>query len=72
MNRRWKCPEVPDDRKTVTIYTVKYEHDLEFTVSPSEAQRIIDSFMHDDILRIVEDETTYYINTKNIINIEVE
>ena len=56
---------------TVNIYTNASDADYEFDVPQGEADRIINSFMHDRILKITEDDKTYYINTRNIVSIEV-
>lgn len=57
---------------TVSIYTTAVDNDYEFDVPQGEADRIINSFMHDRTLKITEDDKTYYINTRNIVSIEVE
>lgn len=55
----------------VNIFTNAVDDDYLFEVTQSEADRIINSFMHDKILKVVEDGKTYYINTRNIVSIEV-
>ena len=57
---------------TVNIFTNAVDNDYEFEVPQGEADRIINSFMHDRTLKITEDDKTYYINTRNIVSIEVE
>lgn len=57
---------------TVNIYTTAVDDDYEFDVPQWEADRIINSFMHDRVLKITEDDKAYYINTRNIVSIEVE
>lgn len=56
---------------TVNIFTNAVDDDYEFEVPQWEADRIINSFMHDKILKVIEDDKTYYINTRNIVSIEV-
>lgn len=57
---------------TVSIYTNAVDNDYEFDVPQWEADRIINSFMHDRTLKITDEDKTYYINTRNIVSIEVE
>ena len=56
---------------TVSIFTNAVDDDYEFEVPQGEADRIINSFMHDRTLKVIEDDKTYYINTRNIVSIEV-
>ncbi len=56
---------------TVSIYTNAPDNDYEFEVPQWEADRIINSFMHDRILKVSDEDWTYYINTRNIVAIDI-
>lgn len=63
-------PEI--ETKLVTIYTTAVDDDYEFEVSPQEANRIVDTFLHWEYIRVTEAWKTYYINPVNVVSIEVE
>ena len=68
---RWRGPEGPE-LLTVSIYCTGYEHDIEYQCTQQEADRIVNSFLHDKFIKIVDWDETDYINVHNIIRINVE
>lgn len=68
---RWSCPEGPE-LLTVSIYCVWYEQDIEYKCTQAEADRILNSFLHDKFIKIVDWDETDYINVHNIIRINIE
>lgn len=70
MNRQKRDePKVP--HATVTINTVDTNLDRELTMTPAEADQLVNSFLHDRYIKINDCGTITYINVRNIINIEV-
>ena len=61
-----------EDLITVNIYCTGYEQDVEIKCTQSEADRIVNSFLNDKFIKIVEWGETTYINVHNIIRITVE
>ena len=39
---------------TVSIYCTGYEQDIEYKCTQSEADRIINSFLHDNFIKVVD------------------
>jgi len=70
MKRERGTPEM--ETKTVTIHTTSADADYEFEVSPQEANRIVDTFLHWEYIKVTEAGTQYYINPVNVVGIEVE
>lgn len=68
--RSLKPVEVPT--VTVNIFTTAVDDDYEFEVSQQEANRIVDTFLHWEYIKVTEDWKTYYINPLNVVSIEVE
>ena len=68
---RWRSPEGPE-LVTVTIHCVWYEQDIEYQCTQAEADRVLNSFLHDKFIKIVDWDETDYINVHNIIRINIE
>jgi hypothetical protein len=45
---------------------------MDFTMTKVEADDLLNQFMHNQIIKIKADETTYYVNVNNIISIDME
>ena len=56
---------------TVNIYTTAVDDDYEFEVSKQEADRIVNTFLLWEYVKVIEDWKTYYINPLNVVSIEV-
>lgn len=56
----------------VNIFTTAVDDDYEFEVSQQEANRIVDTFLHWEYIKVTEAWKTYYINPLNVVSIEVE
>ena len=70
---KFKYNTVPIEEwmKKLSIYTNWYENDFEFKVTDLRAHEIEKAFKDWEMIYIVEDWVTYYINPKNIIAIEI-
>ena len=56
--------------KTVTIYTTR--EDYEFELTEQEASNVINQFLKLWMIRIEDSNWTYYINSQQVVNIDVE
>jgi len=56
--------------KTVTIYTTR--EDYEFELTEQEASNVINQFLKLWMIRIEDSDWTYYINSQQVVNIDVE
>lgn len=71
---RWnkKIDDLPKDEVSVHIWVVNPDEDMDFTMTKAESDDLLNQFMHNQIVKIKADNTTYYVNVKNIINIDME
>lgn len=71
---RWnkKIDDLPKDEVSVHIWVVNPDEDMDFTMTKAESDDLLNQFMHNQIVKIKADNTTYYINVKNIISIDME
>lgn len=75
MNFERFIPNEPKQQMVkITISTVDTNLEYEMEMSPSEADTLINKLTHDRFVKWndTEDDTIHYINTRNIIGIDIE